>query len=349
MKIIRIPLRHFLAALAVMVVLSTVVPILYTLYWPLSAGSEKADIRIRFGTTSDDIAAELEQLGIVSSAKRFKWALFLMNKKAGLRAGHFALPLHNSNYRVIKALTEGPQIYTKVTIPEGWRASSIARQFARTMELDSARFMTLVKDSIMVRRLGIPAPTLEGFLLPETYMLTYGMNEKQSVQTLVQQFKKTVWDTLYERSQDLGFTVLEIITLASIIQAEAKLDSEMTLISSVYHNRLHVGMPLQADPTIQYLLPDGPRRLLLRDLEINSPYNTYLYPGLPPGPINNPGRKAILAALHPAESPYLYFVADGHGRHYFSTTLAQHLRAKRNLDILRHNLLLEKRNLKRRG
>jgi UPF0755 protein len=349
MKIIRIPLRYFLAALAILVVLSTIVPVLYTLYWPLSVSKEKADIRIRFGTTSEGIADELVRLGIVNSAQRFKWALFLMNKKSSLRAGHFALPLHNSNYRVIKALTEGPQIYTKVTIPEGLRAFTIARLFAKAMELDSTRFMNLVNDTAFVRRLGIPAPNLEGFLLPETYMLTFGMNEKQSVQTLVQQFKKTVWDTLYERSQELGFTVREAMTLASIVQAEAKVDSELTLISSVYHNRLHVGMPLQADPTIQYLLPDGPRRLLLKDLEINSPYNTYLYPGLPPGPINNPGRQAILAALHPAESPYLYFVADGRGRHYFSTTLAQHLRAKRNLDILRHNLMLEKRNLKRRG
>ncbi len=344
-KIIRIPLSRFLTGLVVLFLLATLAPVVHALFSPFFSGKgqEKAEIKIRYGASTDQITAQLYRTGIIESEKRFKWALFLMQKKNALRAGHFSLPKHSSNYHVIKALTEGPQIYTRVTVPEGLRATAIAAIFQRKLDLDSTRFMGLIQDSTLLSKWAIPATSLEGYLLPETYLFTWGVTEKQTINQLLQQFKKTVWDTLQERSQELGFSVQEIITLAAIIQAEAKADSELAAISSVYHNRLHVGMPLQADPTIQYIIQDGPRRLLLRDLQINSPYNTYLYPGLPPGPINNPGKKAILAALYPAATDYLYFVADGHGRHYFSRTLAQHLRAKRNLDDLRRQLSRQKR------
>jgi UPF0755 protein len=133
----------------------------------------------------------------------------------------------------------------------------------------------------------------------------------------------------------------EVLTLASIIEGEAMVDTEMPIISSVYHNRLRRGMPLQADPTIQYIIPDGPRRLLYRDLKIDSPYNTYLYAGLPPGPINNPGVHAIRAALLPAESKYIYFVANGDGTHSFSENYSQHLRAKKRFDAYREQVAKE--------
>jgi UPF0755 protein len=344
-KIIRIPLPWFLIGLAVLFFLATLAPVLHTLFSPFSFSQdgEKAEIKIKYGASTDQIAADLYRHAIITSEKRFKWALFLLQKKNSLRAGHFALLKNSSNYRVIKALTEGPQIYTRVTVPEGLRATAIAAIFQRKLDLDSSKFVDLTRDSTLLRKWAIPAPSLEGYLLPETYLFTWGVTERQAINQLLQQFKKTVWDTLYGRSQEMGFSVQEIITLAAIIQAEAKADSEMAVISSVYHNRLHVGMPLQADPTIQYIIPDGPRRLLLRDLEIHSPYNTYLYPGLPPGPINNPGEKALLAALYPAATDYLYFVANGRGGHFFSRTLAQHLRAKRNLDELRRQLSREKR------
>lgn len=349
LKIIRMPLVLFLSLLLALLLLCVAVPVGYVLYWPLSAQPQRAEIKIKYGASPEQITAELKRLQVIYSEKRFKWALLLLDKKHALRAGHFSLPVQASNYTVIKALTEGPQVYTKVTVPEGLRASAVAGIFRRTMEMDSLSFMSLVQDSALIRSLAIPAPSLEGFLLPETYLCTYGMNERQAVIMMVRQFKKAVWDTLQERSQELGFSLSEIVTLAAIVQAEAKVESEMPAIASVYHNRLRVGMPLQADPTIQYIIPDGPRRLLLRDLEIPSPYNTYLYPGLPPGPINNPGKKALLATLFPSETPYLYFVADGSGRHRFSTTLAQHVQAKKGLDALRRQLAREQKGRRSRG
>jgi len=141
----------------------------------------------------------------------------------------------------------------------------------------------------------------------------------------------------------LGLSTNDVLALASIIEGEAMIDSEMVFISSVYHNRLKKGMRLQADPTIQYIIPDGPRRLLNRDLEIDSPYNTYKYAGLPPGPISNPGILAIRAAVSPAKTDNIFFVADGKGGHIFTKTLRQHLRAKAKFDEIRREVAREKR------
>jgi UPF0755 protein len=191
--------------------------------------------------------------------------------------------------------------------------------------------------------MGVQANSLEGYLYPDTYFFTYGVQAPEVLRTLVGHFWKVYNDSLKARTEELGWTVHQVVTLASIVEGEARVDSERALISAVYHNRLKRGMLLQASPTVQFLLPDGPRRLLKRDLEIDSPYNTYRYPGLPPGPINNPGRKSLLAALWPAPVRYLYFVANGDGTHTFSYTLAQHLRAKRKLDRIRREYYRNRR------
>ncbi len=339
-KVFHFSLRGALITLALLLLLAALFPPLYILHWPLGQPppGQTADIKINFGTPPDSIAAMLERAQVVGSASRFRMALKLLNKGGSLRAGHFRIPRPISNKHAILALTEGPQILTKVTIPEGVPVKRIAAIFHREMGLDSVRFVQLTSDSSFVSRFRIGTRHLEGYLLPETYFFPYGSTEAQVITPLVQQFKKAVWDTLYERSQEMGFTTGEMITLASIIQAEAKLDREMPLIASVYHNRLRLGIPLQADPTIQYLLPDGPRRLLLRDLQIDSPYNTYRYRGLPPGPIANPGKAAILAAVHPEATDYLFFVADTRGGHTFSANFRNHLKAKSVLDRERQRL-----------
>ena len=333
-NVFRFSFRAALLALLVLLVLGTALPLVYVLYWPFGHPPEgqSEEIKIKFGTSPDSIAVMMERAKIIESASRFKWALKLLDKGGALRAGRFRIPYPLSNKRAILALTEGPQVLTKVTIPEGLTSRKIASIFHQQMEMDSVRFMQLVRDSSFIARFKINSDDLEGYLFPETYHFPYGSTEAQVIAPMVQQFKKSVWDTLFMRSQELGFTTGEMVTLASIIQAEAKLTSEMPTISSVYHNRLRLGIPLQADPTIQYLLPGGPRRLLYRDLEIDSPYNTYLYRGLPPGPIGNPGKWAILAALRPEATDYLFFVADTRGGHSFSSNFRRHLRAKSVLD-----------------
>jgi len=318
----------------------------YLLFWPLFSTPEvQVDCKIKWGTPLNKIAEDLQKAEIISSAENFKFTVRLLGKKNHLRAGKFQLVKGSPNYRVIKALSEGPQSFIKVTIPEGVTATKIAGICRTELETDSTRFMALVSDTAFITRLGMKVGSLEGYLYPETYYFTYGVNEEQVLTKLLQQFRTLVTDSLERRAFALGYSLSEIVTLASIIEGEAMIDSEMVFISSVYHNRLRLGMLLQADPTVQYLLPDGPRRLLRKDLQIDSPYNTYLYAGLPPGPISNPGIKAIRAALYPAPSNYLYFVANGQGGHVFSARLSQHLRAKVNLDQIRRQVTREKRKV----
>lgn len=212
-----------------------------------------------------------------------------------------------------------------MTIPDGSTINFIGAKVKYDLFADSAAFVKLAHDKNFIDSIGLYTSTLEGYLLPDQYDLYQRSTPKEIIGIFYSNFKKFMTYSLIKRADSLGYTVHEILTLASIIEGETNKYQEMPLIASVYYNRLKKGMPLEADPTIQYLQPNGWKRLYYKDLKIKSPYNTYLNPGLPPGPINNPGKKAILAALYPAESNYLYFVADGQGGHKFSSTYSAHL------------------------
>jgi len=344
-RLFRLPLRVFVILAVLFLLLVIVAPLVYIVYWPIGTppAGQEADIRIRFGLSPDSIGVMLARENVVNSPRNFMRSLKLLGRSNDLRAGRFRLPRSISNFRAIKLLAEGPQVYTKITLPEGITARKMAGLFSRQMQVDSLLFMRVVNDSGFASRHGFKVAHLEGYLLPETYYFTYGISESQIIAQLLAQFRKSVGDSLWARSQEMGYTVHELLTLASIVQGEAALESELPLIASVYHNRLRLGIPLQADPTIQYIISNGPRRLLNRDLEIDSPYNTYRYKGLPPGPINNPGKRAIMATIHPAASNYLYFVANGRGGHTFSANFRQHLAAKSLFDQERRRVAQEKR------
>lgn len=323
----------------------------YVLYYPFSPAkdAEDVDIYVRWGASFGQVANDLAEKGVVRSIEQFKFTARLYDKTQKLRVGKFSLKRGMSNYAALNVLLTGPQSYISVTLPNGYDSRRFAHIIERRLEIDSAKIVALVADSVFVHELGINASSLEGFLYPETYSFTFGSGAKQVLRILVHQFKKTAPDSIFRSAATHNWSVVNVLTLASIIEGEAMVDSEMPMISSVYHNRLHTGMPLQADPTIQYIIPDGPRRLLRRDLKIDSPYNTYLYKGLPPGPINNPGINAIRAALHPAETNYLYFVANGDGTHSFSRTFNEHLQAKRKFDKIRRQVDLEKKKKELNG
>ncbi|RKY89252.1 endolytic transglycosylase MltG, partial [candidate division KSB1 bacterium] len=263
------------------------------------------------------------------------------NKK--IRAGKFRLSKNLSNYSILLILCKGKPIDEKITIQEGLTSQKICSILKDTLEIDSTKFISLLTDKEFINELGIDADNLEGYLFPETYYFPCGISEKEIIKKMVGEFHKVFNDSLKKRARELNFSVHEIVTLASIIEGEAKIDDERNKISAVFHNRLKRRMRLQADPTIQYIIKDGPRRLLLKDLKIESPYNTYLHRGLPPGPICNPGKKSIIAALYPSCENYLYFVAKGDGSHIFSRTKKEHLKAKRNLDLLRRQLKFKRK------
>ena len=192
--------------------------------------------------------------------------------------------------------------------------------------VDSAEFVQKAYDKPFIDSLGLNVPSMEGYLFPDSYYVYERSSPSEIIGIFYNGFKKFMVDSLRKRAGNLGYNVRQILTLASIVEGETNKVDEMPVIASVYFNRLKRGMKLEADPTIQYLQPGGWKRLLYKDLKIKSPYNTYLYPGLPPGPINNPGKEAILATLYPAKTDFLYFVANGEGGHNFAKTYSQHLR-----------------------
>lgn len=317
----------------------------YKLFWQPQSDADGAptEIIIPKGSGLVQIAAILQENGVINSADYFKLAARLSGKDRQMQAGKFSVPAGKNHLDILRFLHTGAQVQQKVTISEGVTAREIASLLAGNAEIDSAEFLRLVADSAFAAKLGIDAGHLEGYLFPETYHLPWGMSEKEIITLLVRQFQAQSPDSLAQKAEQRGLTVHEVLTLASIIEGEAMLDSERTTISAVYHNRLHNNMRLQADPTIQYIIPDGPRRLLHADLEIDSPYNTYRYAGLPPGPINNPGKKSIEAALSPADVPYLYMVARGDGAHVFSRTLAEHNRAHQAFNRHRRDVARQKK------
>jgi UPF0755 protein len=248
----------------------------------------------------------------------------LSGKDREIPAGRYSFKKGITLYAIFSKLIRGDVAFREVTIPEGLTIREIAGVLRRQIEIDSLEFVRLATDRRFTQSMDIAASNLEGYLFPDTYKLFWGATPEKVVRVMVEQLKKTFTDSLARRADEIGFSLTEAITLASMIEAEAKEGNERDLISAVYHNRLRRNMLLQCDPTVIYALPDLNRPLLLKDLEVDSPYNTYRYPGLPPGPICNPGKASILAALYPADVNYLYFVATTEGSHIFSATLNQH-------------------------
>jgi UPF0755 protein len=232
-----------------------------------------------------------------------------------------------SNREILYAISTGTSTANpSVTIYEGLRGTQIARILKREVGIDSLKLVQQFGDTSLLRVSNHGAFSLEGFLLPDTYEFYWQVDEKEIVRDMLAEFRKFFSDSLQRQAHKMKMTIGQVLTMASIVEGETVLDRERPIIAGLYYNRLHRRMKLEADPTIQYIVPDGPRRLLYNDLKIDSPYNTYKNYGLPPGPINNPGRKSILAALYPAKHNYLYFVADGLGGHRFARTFDEHLR-----------------------
>jgi UPF0755 protein len=218
----------------------------------------------------------------------------------------------------------------RVTVPEGWTIAKIAPRMARELGVDSAAFIAETRDTVALHRWGVPADRMEGYLLPETHEFYWGAAAREVIDRMAQDGRAVFADSLVRRMNSMGWDRHAVLTLASMIEAETADAGERSHIAGVFRNRLNLGMPMQCDPTVVYGMGGllNGRPLLARDLELDSPYNTYLNLGLPPGPICNPGRAAILAALYPDSTDDLYFVADGSGHHIFSRTLEQHNMAR---------------------
>ena len=288
------------------------------------ADAELVQVTIESGDSMTRIVQRLKEARVIEDGAALLILAKLSGKDREIQAGRYSFEKGTTLYSIFNKLIRGDVTLREVTIPEGLTIRQIAGILNRQIEIDSLEFVRLATDSRFVKGLGIPASNLEGYLFPDTYRLSWGTTPEKVVRVMVEQFKKTFTDSLTRRAGEIDFSLADVVTLASMIEAEARDGNERDLISAVYHNRLRRGMLLQCDPTVIYALPELDRPLLLKDLEVDSPYNTYKYPGLPPGPICNPGKASILAALYPADVNYLYFVATGEGSHIFSTSLTQH-------------------------
>jgi UPF0755 protein len=302
------------------------------------SADKKLLITIPRGSSLSNISHILEESGVIENARLFVYAAKFLKAEKNLKAGQYLLPARASNYQILKTLQNAQPQSVRLTIPEGKDIRYIARAIQAKLPIDTALFSNAIRDTSLCRQFGIRASSLFGYLLPNTYFLDPGMNERDIIRVMVKEFSKFFNDEMNQRLEEIKMSRHQIVTLASIIEGETADDDERYYVSAVYHNRLKNNMPLQADPTIQFIIPDSPRRLYSKDLEIDSPYNTYKLKGLPPGPINNPGKASILAALYPAKVDFLFMVADGSGKHIFSKTLTEHLKAKKQLDKLRKNV-----------
>ena len=313
-------------------VLTIIVIPLYFLLWQSNTFEVSPKIvPVSRGETFGQVADALNSAGVLTHPSLFKLSGKLFGYAGKLKIGKYSFHSGMSNRELLYAISTGTSTANPaVTIYEGIRGTAMARILKREVGIDSVKFAQLLSDTSLIRLPNHGASSLEGFLLPDTYEFYWQLDEKEIVHELLAQFRRFFSDSLQERTRRLNMSVSDVLTMASIVEGETILDNERPIIAGLYYNRLRRRMKLEADPTIQYIIPDGPRRLLYTDLKIESPYNTYQKYGLPPGPINNPGRKSILAALYPAKNNYLYFVADGTGGHRFARTYDEHLKNVRS-------------------
>ena len=297
--------------------------------------SGMARVTVPSGASLRLAADSLEAAGVIGSAKLFSVYAKVTGRDRSIKAGTYILDRRASWDDVVNALVAGKGIVLTLTIPEGWDIKTIVPAISRVMKVPAAELDSAVRDTALLRRLNVPTPTLEGYLFPETYLLPESSDAGPIVRRLVAEFERRWKPEWNAQLKKLGMTRHEVMTLASIVEKEARVATERPTISAVYHNRLKIGMMLQADPTVLYALGRHENRVLYRHLEVNSPYNTYRNVGLPPGPIASPGLASIEAALFPADVPYLYFVAHPDGHHEFRTTVREHNAAVRQMRLLR--------------
>jgi UPF0755 protein len=284
----------------------------------------KKTIAIRRGMTFKEVAYLLGDEGIIRGIKAFVLWGELSGVSPKIKAGEYELSSGMTPLQVLDTLTRGRVKQYKASIPEGYTVLQIAEILESKGITNREAFLEKCFSSQYVSSLGIEADSLEGYLFPDSYLLSKNLKPEDVIEAMVKGFRRVYTPQYSERAKELGFSDHEILTLASMIEKESAIPSEKLLVSGVYHNRLKRNMMLYSCPTVIYGIKDFNGNLTKRDLARYTPYNTYLIRGLPPGPICNPGKEAIEAALYPARTEYLYFVSKNDGSNHFSSTLEEH-------------------------
>ena len=296
----------------------------YAMFHDRSAPQRATRVVIERGATFSEIARQLREQGVVAHLLPFRVMARLTKREGDVHAGAYLFPARQTEDQVLDALqTGGAQIAAWIAVPEGFTAAQIAERLQAARIGRSAAFeRAFLTQSMAVD--GVKTRNLEGFLFPSTYLVSLDATPPQVVAQLTGQFLSELPRDAAASARRLGVNVVQAVTVASLVEREAKIDADRPLIAGVIYNRLRRKMPLQVDATIEYALPEHKTALSFADPKLNSPFNTYTHAGLPPTPIANPGLPSLEAALHPAKTDSLYYVYCGNGHHVFARTLAEH-------------------------
>jgi len=294
---------------------------------PLPTGTKTAEIQIPQGATFRQAVEILAKEKLVRDKNLFLFIGRLTGLHRKIRAGFYSITGAMNPLDVLMLLKNGQIVEYDITIVEGDSLLEIREKLVEKNIVDRQTFRKISRDRDFLKAYNIDAPSIEGYIFPDTYKLPKGIEPQNALAMMINSMREKYADKLKQRAEELRLTENEVLTLASIIEKEAIINSERPLISAVYHNRLKRRMPLQADPTAIYGIKSSKERITLKDLKRKTPYNTYVIKGLPPGPIASPGIKSIVAALYPADVPYRYFVSNNDGSHQFSVTSEEHIEA----------------------
>lgn len=296
----------------------------YGMFADRSHPAATADVVIPSGATFHDALSILQTDGVVANTFPLHVLARVRGEERSVRAGEYRFAAHRTAAEVLQALvTQGSEVARWVTFPEGFTDAQIAQRL-QSAGFGSARTFARAFATTSIQIDGSKTKSLEGFLFPDTYLIPDGATPSEVERQLERAFEASLPPDAARRARALRMTIPAIVTIASLVEREAKVEADRPLIAGVIYRRLQLGMPLQVDATIEYVLPHHETELTRRDLAIASPYNTYLHAGLPPTPIANPGAASIDAAFHPTLTGALYYVYCGGGRHVFAETLAQH-------------------------
>lgn len=288
-------------------------------------------LEIKRGDSLSRITSRLYSSKLIGSEWLFKWTVLASGNDKSFQTGRYRIERDMSVFDLIRLLKKGNPVLLEVTVPEGTKMADIFDLLNRAGFRNARRYRETVSHRRFVRSLGLPSGVeyLEGFLYPDTYKFADDVSERKIIETMVENFFSRIPANYAKQAEKIGLSFYKAVILASIIEKETSAEEERGLISSVFHNRLNINMRLQTDPTVIYGIKNFKGNLTRKQLRTPSKYNTYLNYGLPPTPIANPGLGSLLAAVRPAETDFLFFVAMGNGRHKFSVDYRSHLKAVR--------------------
>jgi UPF0755 protein len=296
---------------------------------------EPVRVNVRPGSGLSTVADTLAERDAIRWPRLFTLYGRVRGLAGSIKPGVYEFPPGTSWGAILERMVRGDVVRMTIAVPEGWTAAQIAARIATATGVDPDSVVGLLLSEEAAERFEVPGPTLEGYLYPATYVLPEGTPLESVIRTMVGRYRQSWSDELRARADSLGLSEREVVTLASIVEKEARVWTERDTIAAVYHNRLRRGMRLEADPTVQYALGAHQQRLLYAHIDevANHPYNTYRRSGLPPGPIASPSTGSLRAALYPADVDYLFFRARPDGTHVFTRTFQEHINAGRRIRL----------------